>query len=61
MMTTSRTSKVGPSEAAPKLKRGRRVQMQFSPPRKVQSFMAAPRRRPVQVMWDPAGIVKRTT
>jgi hypothetical protein len=45
MIITSRTSRVGPDEAAPTLKRGRRVPMQFAPPRKVQSFIAAPRRK----------------
>jgi hypothetical protein len=64
MMTTCRVGEAGLDEDVPKPKRGRRVPVQFSPPRKVQSFMAAPRKKLAQVQWEspePSRSAKRAT
>jgi len=51
-MATLRISRAGLDENVLKLERGRRIPMQFSPPRKAQTFMAAPRKKLGRVQWE---------
>ena len=63
-MATSRISRAGPDEGVLKLARERRVPMHLSPPRKAQTFMAAPRKKLTRVQWEsrgPSRSAKRAT
>jgi hypothetical protein len=60
MTAGAQTTKTGPGKHAAKHKGTAKTSLQFAPPRKVQSFITAPRRRSARVTWESREWVGRT-